>query len=96
MVFGWVGGYRGAGFAACSAGFIMDDWLNANTLIASLLWGSIGVGFFVYGKKQREWIPLAAGVALIGISYFIANWLWMSLASCAVIAGTWLAVRQQA
>jgi hypothetical protein len=73
----------------------MEDWLNSNTLLASLLWGSIGMGFCIYGKRQREWIPMAGGVVLIGISYFIASWLWMSVASCAVIAGIWQRLRQQ-
>jgi len=72
----------------------MQDWLNSNTLFASLIWGSIGVGFFIYGKRQREWVPMAGGVALIAVSYFVSNWLWMSLASLALIAGIWFLLRQ--
>lgn len=72
----------------------MQDWLNSNTLFASLIWGSTGVGFFIYGKRQREWVPMAGGVALIAVSYFVSNWLWMSLASLALIAGIWFLLRQ--
>jgi hypothetical protein len=26
---------------------------SASSLFASLVWGSIGVGYFIYGKKQQ-------------------------------------------
>jgi hypothetical protein len=44
---------------------------------ATLLWGlwfsSIGLGFFLYGKKQRAVVPLVCGLALMVYPYFIAN-----------------------
>jgi ABC-type Na+ efflux pump permease subunit len=44
---------------------------------AVLIWGvifsSIGVGFFIYGKKQKAIMPLCVGVALCVFPYFIAN-----------------------
>ena len=61
--------------------------LNANTLIASLVWGSIGVGFFIYGKRQRSAIPLFGGILLVGISYFINSAAYMSLAGISLCAG---------
>ncbi len=42
-------------------------------LIWSLIFGSIGVGFFIYGKKQKAIIPLCVGVALCVFPYFIEN-----------------------
>ncbi len=46
-------------------------------MMARLLWGmlfsSIGVGYFIYGKKQQSWIPLACGIALMAYVYFITN-----------------------
>jgi len=38
-----------------------------------LLFGSIGLGFFLYGKKQRAVVPLVCGVALMVFPYFVAN-----------------------
>ena len=42
---------------------------------ALLLWGvlfsSIGLGFFVYGKKQSRLVPLVAGLALMVYPYFV-------------------------
>jgi hypothetical protein len=42
-------------------------------LMWGLLFGSIGVGFFIYGRKQKAVVPLCVGVALCVFPYFIAN-----------------------
>ena len=60
---------------------------SAGTLMASVIWGSVGLALFVYGKKQRAAGPLFGGIALVGVSYFISSPLWMSLAAMGVIAG---------
>ena len=59
---------------------------NSNTLIASLIWGSIGTGFAIDGWKQKSPVPLFGGVALIAISYFIGSALWMSVVAVLLIA----------
>jgi hypothetical protein len=60
---------------------------DTSTLVASLIWGSIGTGFFVYGKKQQQWVPCLGGVALVAVSYFVADSaLWMSLIGVGIIA----------
>jgi hypothetical protein len=38
-----------------------------------LLFSSIGLGFFIYGKKQRTVVPLVCGIALMVYPYFISN-----------------------
>jgi len=42
---------------------------------AILLWGvlfsSIGLGFFVYGKKQSRLVPFVSGLALMIYPYFV-------------------------
>ena len=60
---------------------------NSNSLFASLIWGSVGLGFFIYGKKQKSGVPLFGGLAMIGISYFVSSALYMSLVSAAILAG---------
>ncbi|MGH7217749.1 MAG: hypothetical protein ACREIG_10980 [Nitrospiraceae bacterium] len=42
-------------------------------LLWGLLFGSIGFGFFLYGKKQKAVVPLITGIALCVVPYFIAN-----------------------
>jgi hypothetical protein len=65
--------------------------LDSSFLFASLLWGSIGVGYFIYGKKQGATMPLIGGIAMIGVSYVVSGWLLMSLISIVLIAAMhWL------
>jgi hypothetical protein len=59
-------------------------------LIASLIWGSIGAGFSIYGKKQRSAPAWFGGLALIGMCYLIRDALWMSVAGVGIIAGIWV------
>ena len=44
---------------------------------AALLWGvvfgAVGLGYFVYGRKQRAVVPLLCGVALMVMPYLIGN-----------------------
>jgi hypothetical protein len=42
-------------------------------LIWGMIFGSIGVGFFIYGKKQKAIVPLSVGIALCVFPYFIAD-----------------------
>ena len=60
--------------------------VDSSTLIASLIWGSIGSGFAIYGWKQKEPLPLSIGIALVTISYFIASALWMSIVGALLVA----------
>ena len=48
-------------------------------LFANLLWGSVGGGYWIYGKKQREMMPMIGGIAMIAVSCVVSSWLLMSL-----------------
>ena len=58
----------------------------SNFLFASLIWGSIGIGFAIYGKKQGAMVPLVDGIALVAVSYIVGSALLMSVISIAIIA----------
>jgi hypothetical protein len=47
--------------------------MNTSSLLWGLLFGSIGLGFFVYGRKQKVVVPLVCGVALMIFPYFVSN-----------------------
>ena len=47
--------------------------MNESALLWGLLFGSIGLGFFIYGKRQRAVVPLVCGLALMIFPYFVAN-----------------------
>ena len=67
---------------------------DAKFLFASLLWGSIGVGYFIYGKKQQEIVPLLGGVAMVAVSFLVGSALLMSLISLALIGAVHLLLRR--
>jgi hypothetical protein len=47
--------------------------ISASTLIWGIIFGSIGLGFFVYGKKQKSIIPIICGIGLMLFPYFVTN-----------------------
>jgi hypothetical protein len=47
--------------------------LNTSSLFWGLLFGSIGLGFLIYGRKQRAVVPLLCGLALMVFPYFVSN-----------------------
>ena len=51
-----------------------------------MIFGSIGVGFFIYGKKQKAFIPLFSGLGLIVAPYFISNIYILVLSGIVLIA----------
>jgi len=67
---------------------------NTSFLFASLIWGSVGVGYFIYGKRQRSWAPMAAGVLMVVVSYFVGSAVLMSLICLAAMAGVYFLLRQ--
>ena len=46
---------------------------GTSLLIWGMVFGSIGLGFFIYGKKQKAIVPLFTGIALFLFPYFISN-----------------------
>ncbi|MCJ7558441.1 MAG: hypothetical protein MUP90_16220 [Gammaproteobacteria bacterium] len=47
--------------------------MTTSWLLWGLVFGSIGLGFFLYGKKQRAVVPLVCGLALMLFPYFVSN-----------------------
>lgn len=39
--------------------------MNANQLFLGVIFSSIGLGYFLYGKKQKMTIPLTVGLVLM-------------------------------
>ena len=61
--------------------------MDATTLFLGLILGSIGFGYFLYGKKQKKAIPLIAGIILSILPYFglhIAITIVAGIALCAL------------
>jgi len=63
--------------------------LNTSSIFWGFLFGAFGLGFFVYGKKQRAVVPLVCGLALMVFPYFIANTILLVVIGVALIAIPW-------
>lgn len=71
-----------------------SNLFNTSFLLASLLWGSVGVGYFIYGKKQGAMMPMIGGILMIAVSYLVSSWLLMSLFSIALMVAIYWLVKQ--
>ena len=40
-------------------------------LIWGLVFGSIGIGYCIYGRRQKTLMPFVSGIALIGFPHFV-------------------------
>ena len=47
--------------------------MNTTQLLLGVLFSSIGLGYFIYGKKQKVTVPLVCGLMLMIFPYFIEN-----------------------
>jgi hypothetical protein len=47
--------------------------VTGNFLLASMVVSSIGIGPFLYGKKQKRAPHLVVGVLLMAFPYFVSN-----------------------
>ena len=73
----------------------MKAMLDENFLWASVIWGGVAGGYLIYGWRQKSGIPLAAGVAMTLMTFIGPNALVMSLASIAIMVGTWWLMKNQ-
>lgn len=60
--------------------------MNTSLLLWSLLFSSVGLGFFLYGKKQQALVPLFSGLALMIYPYFVSSSILMVAIGAALIA----------
>ncbi len=66
--------------------------LDPGSLFLSILISVVGLGFFIYGRKQRRAPQLLAGVVLMGYSYFVSSTVWMLAIAAAVLTALWSVV----
>jgi hypothetical protein len=47
--------------------------VSPSLLFLGLVFGSIGMGYCVYGKRQQALVPLLCGLLLMAVPYFISD-----------------------
>ena len=58
--------------------------MNTATLLVWVIAGAFGMGYFVYGRKQSLAVPLIAGILLMILPYFVADF-WFMISVCALL-----------
>ena len=60
--------------------------MDESTLFLGLLFGCIGMGYFIYGKKQRRAMPLISGVYMCASPYIVTNpWILIATNIVAIV-----------
>ena len=67
--------------------------LSASSLLASLLVGCVGLGLFLYGKRQTRLPQLIVGLVLMVFPYFVSSAAIVYAVSGGLVVGLWVAVR---
>ncbi|EPH32865.1 hypothetical protein GCM10025882_20130 [Acinetobacter gyllenbergii] len=58
--------------------------MNATQLFLGVIFSSIGLGYFMYGKKQKMTVPLVCGLVLMLFTYFIDSTAMISIIGVAL------------
>ena len=64
--------------------------MNIAPLFLGLIFSSIGLGYFIYGKRQRMNMPFICGITLMIFPYFIENTMIMSVCGIILSVIPWL------
>ena len=67
--------------------------INPTWLLLSLVISAVGMGLFIYGKKQSRVPHLVAGLILMIYTYVVTSALWMILIALAILAALFMLVR---
>jgi hypothetical protein len=60
--------------------------MDATTLFGGVILGSLGMGYIVYGRKQKKGIALLSGIVLCGLPCFVSNIYFLLIAGIAFAA----------
>ena len=60
--------------------------MDATSLMLSMLFGTLGMGYLVFARKAGRFVPAIAGVALMVVPYFISSVLLMVIACLGLAA----------
>ncbi|AXQ23165.1 amino acid transport protein [Acinetobacter wuhouensis] len=64
--------------------------MNTTALFLGLIFSSIGLGYFIYGEKQKMPVPFIAGIILMIFPYFMENMLILSSIGIVLTIIPWL------
>lgn len=59
---------------------------SSSMMLWSVLFGGIGVGYFIYGRKQKKPVPLCVGIALCVFPYLMPSVAVLLVVGCVLVA----------
>ena len=62
---------------------------NTALILSGLLFSSVGLGYFIYGRRQNRKAALMAGIALMVYPYFVSSTLAMVVAGGVLMSLPW-------
>lgn len=62
-------------------------------MVWGIIFGSIGLGYSVYGRKQRHLLATLCGLGLIVLPYLLHP-LWVLIAVCTVLCAAPIVIRR--
>jgi len=68
--------------------------MDMTSLMVSLLFGTVGMGFLMYGKSMSSLVPIGAGLGLMIAPYLITNMVLLVVVGLALM-GTPFYLREQ-
>lgn len=63
-----------------------DRFVDTASLFWGLLFGSVGLGYFLYGKNQKALVPALCGIMLMIFPYFVSSTLLMVVVGLGLMA----------
>lgn len=63
--------------------------LSGAWLAWGLVFGSFGLGYFVYGKKQNRAVPMLCGLGLMVVPYLVSGTLALVAVGVVLVAIPW-------
>jgi len=60
----------------------MNDTLS---FVVYVLYGAVGLGYFMYGKRQKMLVPLFCGLGLMGFPYFVSDATLLVVIGCVLL-----------
>lgn len=61
-----------------------------NSFVIGIFAGAIGMGYFIYGKRQAKFAPMIAGVLLCIYPYFTESLLWLCVIGALLLVAPFL------
>ena len=70
------------------------ETMSAPAMIVAFIISTVGLSFFVYGKRQRRAPPLAAGMLLMVSPFLVPDPIWGSVIALGILCAMVVATRR--